>query len=72
LLAGQMIKTLLGVLGSVALILFTLAGFIWLTSQGNPEVILKAKRTLFWTSLGLIVVFASYALIKTIINSLIS
>jgi hypothetical protein len=71
LLIGQMIKTLLGVLGSVALILFTLAGFTWLTSQGNPEAVLKAKRTLFWTSLGLIVVFASYALVKTIINSLI-
>ena len=40
---GNIIKAVLGIVGSISLAIFTYGGFIWLTSAGNMEKVQKAK-----------------------------
>ena len=69
-LIGNVIKIILGILGSVALLVFIIGGFMWLTSMGNPEKVKKGRDTLVWAALGIIIIFSSYALVKLVFDVL--
>lgn len=49
-----------------ALFMFILGGFELLISAGNPERIKKAKDTLVWATLGILVITLSYSILKFI------
>lgn len=49
-----------------ALFMFILGGFQLLISAGNPERIKKAKDTLVWATLGILVITLSYSILKFI------
>jgi type IV secretory pathway VirB2 component (pilin) len=66
-LIGQIINTLLGVVGSLALIMFIFGGITWMTAAGSQDKVKKGRDILVWATLGLVVVFASYSLVKFII-----
>lgn len=61
---GRIIGAALGVVGSIALVVFILGGLMWMTAGGNEERIRKGKDIIVWATLGLAVIFASYALVK--------
>lgn len=65
---GRIIKGLLGIIGSIALVMFVLGGFTWMTSQGDKGKISKGRDTMLWATLGLVVVFSSYALVRFVIE----
>lgn len=67
---GTLIKALLGISGSVALLMFVWGGFQWLISAGNPDRIKKGKETLIWAAIGLAVIFGAYALVNAVIKAL--
>lgn len=67
---GRIIKTVLGVIGAIALLIFVYGGLMWMTAAGSPEKIKKAQTTLVWAVLGLVVIFASYTLVDFIIERL--
>ena len=67
---GRIIYAFLGMAGAVALIMFIMGGFFWMTAAGNEEKVTKGKQTLLWAVLGLIVIFSSYAILRTIFASL--
>lgn len=69
-LIGRIIKTVLGVIGAVALLIFVYGGIMWMTSGGSPERIKKAQTTLVWAVLGMAVIFASYALVDFVLKAL--
>ncbi|HUT22469.1 MAG TPA: pilin [Candidatus Bipolaricaulota bacterium] len=71
-IAGKIIKALLGIIGSVALAMFVYGGIMYMTSGGAAEKASKARGTLVWSILGLIVVFSSYAIVSAIITPLTS
>lgn len=52
----------LSFLGVIFLVLALAAGFIWMTSQGEKAKVKKAKDILKMATLGLIVVFAAFAI----------
>lgn len=58
------IRILLGAIGVFALFMFMWGGFLMLTSAGSPETVKKAKDTLIWASLGMVVIIASWAFIS--------
>ena len=60
---GQGIKTVLGIVGSVALAVFIYGGVLWLTSGGNETRIKKGKDVILWATLGLVIIFAAYAIV---------
>ena len=65
-LIGYVIKTLLGVVGGVSLLVMVYGGFQWLTAAGNEDKIKKGTQTMLWSAIGLILVFSSYLLVDTI------
>jgi len=67
LIIGRVINGVLGVVGSLALIMFVYGGLLWMTSGGNDEKVKQGKDVLVWATLGLFIIFASYALVNFII-----
>lgn len=70
-LIGYAIKFDMAALGAIALALYIWAGFLWMTSGGNSERRDKAMKTLVWVTLGIIIMFASYLLMKFIFEQII-
>ena len=69
-LIGRMINAVLGLVGSLALVMFIYGGFTWMLSAGNQEKVQKGKNILIWASLGLIIIFTAYALVKFVFSSI--
>lgn len=70
-LIGQIINSILGLVGSVALVMFIWGGFQWMTAAGNSDKIEKGRATLMWAALGLVIIFSSYALVSYLIKDVI-
>lgn len=66
-LIGRVINGVLGIVGSLALLMFIYGGLLWMTSAGNDEKVKQGKDVLIWATLGLLIIFASYALVNFII-----
>jgi len=69
-LINGIIDVLLGVVGAIALIMFIYGGIMWMTSAGNEARITKGQETLRWATVGLIIIFSSYALLELIFKAL--
>jgi len=65
-LIGQIINTLLGFVGSLFLVIFIYGGSLWMLSGGSSEKVQKGKNILMWATIGLVIVFASYGIVKFI------
>ncbi|KKT13788.1 MAG: hypothetical protein UV95_C0001G0326 [Candidatus Falkowbacteria bacterium GW2011_GWF2_43_32] len=63
-------KWILGIVGSLSLIMFIYGGFTFLISAGSSEAISKAKKIIVASVIGLIIVFSSYLIIKFVMGSL--
>ena len=61
-MVSGIISAVLSVVGVVFLILTIYAGFLWMTAQGNEEQVTKAKNILKNAVIGMVLVFASYAI----------
>jgi hypothetical protein len=67
---ANIIQTLLGLLGLIAVVLILYAGFTWMTSGGNDEKIGKAKKTLISAVIGLVIILSAYAITTFVIEQL--
>ncbi len=65
-LIGVLIKGVMGVVGTVALVMMLYGGITWMTARGNSESTQKARDTILWAGLGIVLIFASYALVNFI------
>jgi hypothetical protein len=61
---GRVIQTAMGVIGSIALVMFIYGGILFMTARGDSEHYEKGTNILLWSSLGVVVIFSSYALLK--------
>lgn len=68
-LIGKMIKAVLGILGTIAFALFIYAGLLWMSSAGNSDRIEKAQSILVWASLGIVMIFSSYAIVSFVFEA---
>ena len=66
---ANIIEVVLGVVGVLALLVFIYGGIVWMTSLGNSERVKLGRDTLIWASLGLVVVFASFAIVNLILSA---
>ncbi len=71
-LIGLVIKAILGLVGSLALVIFIYGGFVWMTASGNVESVTKGKNILIWATIGLVIIFTSYTLVYFILKTLVS
>ncbi|MCX6797945.1 MAG: pilin [Candidatus Falkowbacteria bacterium] len=60
--AGQIIGVVLSFIGVIFLILMIYAGIMWMTAAGNEQQVSKAKDLLVNAIIGLVIVFAAYAI----------
>lgn len=66
----QVIKTLLLVSGSLAILFIIFGGFKYIGSRGVPELAKKGKSTVIYAVTGLILVILSYVVVVIITNIL--
>lgn len=69
-LIGKILEAILGILGSVTLLMFFYGGFLWLVSAGNAERVKKGVQTMTWAAVGVFIIFGSYAILRAIISGL--
>ena len=69
-LAIKVSSWVLGIVGSLALIMFIYGGFMFLISAGSAEAVGKAKKIITAAVIGLVIVFASYLIIQFVLKSL--
>ncbi|KKW42721.1 MAG: hypothetical protein UY92_C0004G0057 [Candidatus Magasanikbacteria bacterium GW2011_GWA2_56_11] len=67
---GGMIKTVLGIMGSLAFIAFIYGGFAWLTAAGNADRVQKGTQAMVWAAIGVFIVFSSYAILSLVFEGL--
>jgi len=60
----SVIKLVLGALGVFGMFMFIWGGVNMMSSGGNPEKVQKAKSTLIWATLGLIVILGSWVILR--------
>ena len=65
---GKAINSVMGIVGSLALLMFVYGGLTWMTSSGSQEKVKKGKDILLWSAIGLIVIFSAYGITKFIIT----
>lgn len=58
-----------GITGAIALLIITLAGFRYITSQGNPAETAKAKNAIIYAGIGLAVSILAYSIISFVIRN---
>lgn len=58
------------IIGGIALLVITIAGFRYIVSQGNPQQTAQAKNMIIYAAIGLIVSVISGAIVTFVIGYL--
>ncbi|MFH2063454.1 MAG: hypothetical protein ABIJ46_04895 [bacterium] len=66
-LIGTTVSALLFLVGVVFLVLIVYAGFLWMTAGGKDDQVGTAKRILTGSVIGMLIVFAAYAITEFIL-----
>lgn len=60
--AAKIILVMLTIVGPLFLILIIYSGVVWMTSGGEVDKITKAKKTIIYAIIGLIIIFSAYSI----------
>jgi hypothetical protein len=66
----NVLKIVFGTLGAIALIIIIIAGIKFITSQGNPEALAKARNTIIYAAVGLAVAIGAFSIVTFVIGRL--
>ncbi len=69
---ASIIRTVLGFLGIVAVVIILWGGFQWMTAGGNEDKVKIAKRLIVQGIIGLVVILSAFAIASFVINSITS
>ena len=67
---GRIIRAFLSIISFVALVYFIYGGFLLLTSAGNAERVDKAKNTLVYAILGIVITYTSWQILRFVLESI--
>lgn len=68
---GNAVRIFIGALGIIFLLLTVYAGYLYLTARGSEENVKHAKETLSRGVIGMIIVFAAYAISTYVLSALV-
>lgn len=68
---GTVVKTALGMVGVIFMILIIYAGFLWMTARGNEQQVEKAETIIRSSVIGLIIVLGAYSITSFVVPALI-
>lgn len=57
-----------GIAAAVAFLIITFAGFQYVISQGDPQKTAKAKNTILYAVIGLVVAISGFAIVSFVIG----
>lgn len=63
-------NTILTLVGVVAVLFLIIGGFQYIASAGNPDSVGKAKNTILYAVIGIVVTILSYAAVQFIITNI--
>ena len=63
-------NTVLLLVGVVAVLFLIIGGFQYISSAGNPENVGKAKQTILYAIIGIVVTLLAYVIVKFVIGQL--
>lgn len=69
-LLRDFINAALGFTTLTAVLFLIVGGYQYMTSAGNPDQIQRAKSTILYSVIGLVVILLSYAIVRFVINAL--
>ncbi len=69
---GRIVRTVLGFLGLIAVVIIIIGGFQWMTSGGNEEKIKGAQKLMSAGVIGLFIIVIAYAASLFIINTIVT
>lgn len=61
-MAGKVVKVVLGMTGTIFLVLTVYAGILWMTAQGKDEQVEKATGIIKMAVIGLIITLSAYSI----------
>ncbi|MFA5420942.1 MAG: hypothetical protein WC280_02890 [Patescibacteria group bacterium] len=61
---GSIVGVVLSFVGLLFLLLLIYAGILWMTASGNDQQVEKSRKIIVWAFAGLVMVFASFALVQ--------
>lgn len=64
----EIVRYFITFLGIIAVAMVMYSGFLWMTSNGEPDKVTKAKRTLINSVIGLIIIISAFAIVTFIIS----
>ncbi len=67
---GKVIRTFLGIVGSIALLVFIYGGVMWMTARGNTKQAESARGALVNGAIGLVIIVMSYTLADNLVRML--
>lgn len=71
-LLGRMIKTFLGIVGGLALLVFVYGGIMWMTARGDTAQLKKGQEALTTAAIGLFIVMFAYTIAGNFVSFLTS
>ncbi|MDB5163226.1 MAG: hypothetical protein JWO54_157 [Candidatus Saccharibacteria bacterium] len=63
-LVNNIVNTLLFVVGALSVLMIIIGGLLYVTSQGDSGSVTKAKNTVLYAVIGLIVALLAYAIVN--------
>jgi uncharacterized membrane protein YidH (DUF202 family) len=59
-----------GIAASIAVLIITLAGLRYITSQGNPQTTAQAKNAILYASIGIVVIIFAFVIVNFVVVNL--
>lgn len=66
---AEMMQFIFGVIGVIAIIMVMVGGFKYITSQGNPQETAKAKNTILYAIIGLVLAASSFTIVSFVVGT---
>ncbi|HET9098140.1 MAG TPA: pilin [Candidatus Saccharimonadales bacterium] len=64
------LNILFGIIGALSILMIVIAGLRFITGQGNPQEISKARSTIIYALVGLIISLAAVSIVNLAVNKL--
>jgi hypothetical protein len=71
-IAGRIVQIFLGLLGVIAVLLIIYGGWLYMTAQGAPDKVEKAKKVLTDAIIGLLIILSAFAIATFVISRLLN
>ena len=67
-LISTIVNVLLFILGAISVVIIIIGGIMYATSAGDAGQVTKAKNTIFYAVIGLVVAFLAFAIVQFVVT----